>query len=579
MNAGELLRHYERVGDAPDAIPRLRRFILDLAVRGKLVPQDVNDGTAYVLLEEIDAKRSQLAVAGMTPKERASLNVVDDPFELPSSWVWTRLGRLTSYIQRGKSPKYADVGGSPVVSQKCVQWSGLDLSAARMVTVESLTDYDDTRFLRDNDLLWNSTGTGTIGRIIRVVQPPGRLVCDSHVTVVRCLGVHAEYIRTWLRSDAVYGGIEGRAAGSTNQVELTAQMAASQPVPLPPLAEQHRIVAKVDELMALCDRLEAARAEREAARDRLTGASLARLSAPDPETFREDARSVLDVLPAITARSDQVTLVRQAVLNLALRGALVETRPDDGSGLEVMAKVSNERARLIEQGVIRREAPLDPVDPREAPFELPTGWAWVRIGAAVLFTQYGTSQKSMVSESGVPVLAMGNIQSGRVIPDSAKRIPVEADELPALFLKKFDLLYNRTNSAELVGKTGIFLGDDDTATFASYLIRLRPSLVATEPQFLNLAMNTADFRTTQIMPLIKKQTGQANVNGSALKNMLIPMPPLAVQTRIVKKVAELMRLCDQLEESLDAIDRGRRRALEALLHQVLQPADALETTA
>jgi type I restriction enzyme S subunit len=92
-------------------------------------------------------------------------------------------------------------------------------------------------------------------------------------------------------------------------------------------------------------------------------------------------------------------------------------------------------------------------------------------------------------------------------------------------------------------------------------------------------MNTADFRTTQIMPLIKKQTGQANVNGSALKNMLIPMPPLAVQTRIVKKVAELMRLCDQLEESLDAIDRGRRRALEALLHQVLQPADALETTA
>jgi len=260
----------------------------------------------------------------------------------------------------------------------------------------------------------------------------------------------------------------------------------------------------------------------------------------------------------------------QFILDLALRGKMVETSPDDGSGLDVVAKVSAEREKLIQQGVIRREAALDPVQPEEVPFGLPNGWAWVRIGNAVLFTQYGTSQKSVASAIGVPVLAMGNIQDGAVLPDSAKRIPAESEELPALFLKKFDLLYNRTNSAELVGKTGIFLGEDDTATFASYLIRLRPSQIATEPRFLNLAMNTADFRTTQIMPLIKKQTGQANVNGSALKNMLIPMPPLATQTRIVNKVAELMSLCDQLEKSLERVDRTRSRVLNALLHQALQ---------
>ena len=119
-----------------------------------------------------------------------------------------------------------------------------------------LAAYEDIRFLREGDLLWNSTGTGTIGRVIRLIDPPERLVCDSHVTVVRCLLVSPEYIRTWLRTGNVYGLIEERAAGSTNQVELTAQMAFNQVVPLPPLAEQHRIVAKVDELMALCDRLE-----------------------------------------------------------------------------------------------------------------------------------------------------------------------------------------------------------------------------------------------------------------------------------------------------------------------------------
>jgi type I restriction enzyme S subunit len=577
MKADELLRQYEKVADAPNAIARLRRFILDLAVRGKLVPQDAGDAPAITLLHEIDAKRAEVDASRRAKIDRSQVDVSDVPFELPRTWVWTRLGRLTSYIQRGKSPKYADAGGSPVVSQKCVQWNGLDLSAARMVTMESLADYDEVRFLRDGDLLWNSTGTGTIGRVIRLIQPPIRLVCDSHVTVVRCLGVVPEYVRTWLRSDHVYGSIEGRAAGSTNQVELTGQMAISQLVPLPPLAEQRRIVAKVDELMALCDRLEAARAEREAARNRLTAASLVRLNTPDPETFSDDARFAFDTFRELTARSDQVALIRQAVLNLALRGQLVKIDAADGSGLDALAQVAAERDELVAQGAIRREAPLAPIQDADVPFELPRGWSWVRIGSAVLFTQYGTSQKAAASASGVPVLTMGNIQSGTVVPDSPKRIPEESEELPALYLKKFDLLYNRTNSAELVGKTGIFLGQDDTATFASYLIRLRPSVVATDPHFLNLAMNTSDFRTTQIVPLIKKQTGQANVNGSALKNMLIPMPSLAIQKRIVSKVAELMSLCDRIERSLiDTADR-RTRLLEALLHHALKPMEVMET--
>jgi len=574
MNAERLLRHYEKIADAPDAIARLRRFILDLAVRGKLVPQDANDEPASELLKRIAKEKARLVKAGEIRNPKALPPVDEDAaFDVPPTWRWTRLGTVTSYIQRGKSPKYAASDGSLVVSQKCVQWRGLDLTVAKQITVESLADYEDIRLLRDGDLLWNSTGTGTIGRVIRLIDPPEKLVCDSHVTVVRCLEIDPEYIRAWLRSDHVYALIEDRAAGSTNQVELTAQMAINQIVPLPPLAEQRRIVAKVDELMGLCDRLEAARVGREAVRDKLAAASLARLNAPDPETFKADARFALDALPALTTRPDQIKALRQTILNLAVRGKLVPQDANDEPASELLKRIAKERIDLVKRKEIRRENALDPIQLAEMPFDVPASWVWSRIGEAVLFTQYGTSQKSNPAEKGVPVLTMGNVQDGLVVWNNEKRIPETSEDLPALYLRKFDLLYNRTNSAELVGKTGIYLGEDGVRTFASYLIRLRPSLLSSNPRFLNMAMNTPEFRETQIVPLIKKQTGQANVNGTALKNMLVPLPPLAEQHRIVAKVDALMALCDRLEASLATAADTSRRLLDALLAEALAPAD------
>ena len=198
----------------------------------------------------------------------------------------------------------------------------------------------------------------------------------------------------------------------------------------------------------------------------------------------------------------------------------------------------------------------------------------ILLTALALFTQYGTSAKAVVSDTGVPVLTMGNIQDGNIVRKNEKRLPETSDELPSLYLRNLDLLYNRTNSAELVGKTGLFLGDDDSLTFASFLIRVRLHVEATSPHYVNLAMNAPDFRETQIVPHIKKQTGQANVSGSALKNMLIPprrTTPHRGQGRL------LMALCDRLEAALTTTETTRTRLLEALLHEALNPAtDTLE---
>ena len=549
-----LLQHFSLIADAPDAIARLRRFVLDLAVRGKLVPQDPNDEPASELLKRIAAEKARLVKAGEIRKEKP-LSPVEDAadFEVPKSWQWTRLERVTSYIQRGKSPKYAASDGSLVVSQKCVQWSGLDLTVAKRVTSESLADYEAIRFLRDGDLLWNSTGTGTIGRVIRLDNPPEKLICDSHVTVVRCLGVGPEYIRTWLRSDHVYARIEDCAAGSTNQVELTAQMAINQVVPLPPLAEQRRIVAKVDELMTLCDRLEAARTAREATRDRLAAASLARLGAPDPETFQADARFALNALSALTTRPDQIKALRQTILNLAVRGKLVPQDPND------------EPAAL----------PLAVCE--ERPTALPGMWRITRLTNMLSEdTRNGYSRRPDDAADGIPILRIsaGTVRTDGVVAEEEHKLisGINSEVRQQYTLTRGDLLACRFNGNKaFVGRLTVFndyLGIQPI--YPDKLIRVRVRSSIAVPRFVQFASDT-DIVRTEVEAVCATTVGNWGISASNLKEIRFPLPPLAEQHRIVAKVDELMALCDRLEASLAVAASTRRRLLDALLHEALDP--------
>ncbi|MGE3064909.1 MAG: restriction endonuclease subunit S [Hyphomicrobiaceae bacterium] len=579
MNAERLLAHYDKIADAPDAIARLRRFILDLAVRGKLVAQDAKDEPASDLLKRIAKEKARLVKAGEIRKDKPLPPVDEDAdFDVPATWRWTRLGAVTSYIQRGKSPKYAASDGSPVVSQKCVQWRGLDLSVAKQITVESLTDYEDIRFLRDGDLLWNSTGTGTIGRVVRLSHTPEKLVCDSHVTVVRCLNVDPEYIRIWLQSDHVYALIEDRAAGSTNQVELTAQMAINQVVPLPPLAEQRRIVAKVDELMGLCERLEATRTGREAARDRLAAASLARLNAPDPETFQSDARFALDVLPALTTRPDQIKALRQTILNLAVRGKLVPQDPNDEPASELLKRIAKERTGPEAMKKARRKGEPD-VSSLRTDTPLPVGWLWTNIDEIALSMRYGTSTKCEYAAPGVPVLRIPNVSDGVVSLDDIKFGPLTDGEIRDLALNAGDLLMIRSNgSLDIVGRSAVVTPEADGMAFAGYLVRLRLSVANIKPEYIWQALNSTDVRG-QIEKPIRSAVGLKNVNLTEFGALTIPLPPLAEQHRIVAKVDALMALCDRLEASLTATAATRRRLLDALLAEALAPAEDRELEA
>ena len=238
----------------------LPKSILQAAVQGKLVPQDKNDEPASELLKRIQAEKAILIKEGKLKKEKPLPPITEDeiPYDLPEGWVWCRAIDVCSYIQRGKSPTYSETKTYPVVSQKCVQWKGMDMSKARFIAPETVSKYEGSRKLTTGDLLWNSTGQGTLGRIAiydERLNPYKYAVADSHVTVLRPLQVLSKYMYYWFAGPEVQSTIEERATGSTKQIELATSTIMSYIFPLPPLEEQQRIVTKVDELMALCDEL------------------------------------------------------------------------------------------------------------------------------------------------------------------------------------------------------------------------------------------------------------------------------------------------------------------------------------
>ena len=183
---------------------------------------------------------------------------IDDelPFEIPDSWVWVRLIDICEYIQRGKSPKYSPIKKYPVIAQKCNQWSGFSIEKAQFIEPETITSYGMERFLQDNDLMWNSTGLGTLGRMAvykSASNPYGLAVADSHVTVIRPLKefISPQYLYYYFSNPTVQSVIEDQADGTTKQKELSATTVRTYLVPLPPYNEQIRIVKQIETVLPL----------------------------------------------------------------------------------------------------------------------------------------------------------------------------------------------------------------------------------------------------------------------------------------------------------------------------------------
>ena len=256
---------------------KLRKSILQEAIQGKLVPQIAEEGSAQELLEQIKEDKRKLVKEGKLKKSALNDSVIfrgDDnkyweksedeavcideeiPFEIPSNWAWVRLDDICSFIHRGKSPKYSPIKKYPVVAQKCNQWVGFSIEKAKFIEPQSITSYNSEYFLQDRDLMWNSTGLGTLGRMAiyyTLLNPYELAVADSHVTVIRPYKTYivSEYLYYYFASNTVQSVIEDKSDGSTKQKELATKTVKSYLVPLPPFAEQLRIVQKIKSVTSI----------------------------------------------------------------------------------------------------------------------------------------------------------------------------------------------------------------------------------------------------------------------------------------------------------------------------------------
>ena len=283
-----LVEEYGRVENAREALDaalpgRLRKSVLQLAVQGGLVPQDPADEPASTLLERIRGQRRKLVAEKKMKAPKGGESIIfagsdgrryekrvdargresepvciedEIPFEIPESWEWARLESVTTYIQRGKSPKYSTVEKYPVIAQKCNQWSGFSVEKARFIDPATISKYADERILKDGDLLWNSTGLGTLGRMAVYDSAKNRYgwaVADSHVTVIRTREdwLDHRFAFAYFAGPSVQSEIEDQASGSTKQKELAQETVRNYLIPVPPLAEQRRIVYEVDWLFKI----------------------------------------------------------------------------------------------------------------------------------------------------------------------------------------------------------------------------------------------------------------------------------------------------------------------------------------
>ncbi len=571
MNAGRLLALYEKVAEAPDAIERLRRFVLDLAVRGKLVEQDPADEPASELMKRIGMEKKRLGVKHPT----SPLNEDEVSFELPAGWCWTRIGEICSKTGSGSTPRggrdvYKKSGVSFLRSQN-VYNDGLRLDEVVFIDRQTHERMKGTRVL-SGDLLLNITG-GSTGRCGIVPADFAEANISQHVAIIRpVIGGMESFLHGLILSPYFQAFIfdeqtgAGRGGLPKNRMDRIA-------VALPPLAEQRRIVAKVEELMALLDRLETARIARETTRDQLTASSFTRLTAPGTtaEDFPVHARFAFDALPALTARPDQIKTIRQTILNLAVRGRLVEQDPADEPASELLERIAKRKVdRRRETGDARIKIAPDP-NPTALPMEVPDGWGVQSFENLFLFIDYRGKTPSK-TDAGIALITAKNIRMGSLNREPREYVSNATYRgwMTRGFPEIGDLLF--TTEAPLAN---VCLNDiDEPFALAQRVICLKP-FEKVDTKFLMFAI-MSDIMQSLIEAHSTGLTAKG-IKAAKLKPLPLPIPPLAEQHRIVVKVDTLMALCDRLEVALTEASTTRTHLLEALVHQALSLVSEEET--
>jgi len=570
MNPKQLLAHFERISEAPDAVAQLRYFILGLATRGKLVEQDPKDEPASELLKRIEAERKRLVEDGQLKKHKVKpSNKAETPFILPASWEWSTLSNIFQYdagIKR--APK----------SLKQEQWllelEDIEKNTGRLVEQISVSERQSkstkSEFLA-NDILYGKLRP-YLNKVI-VADKPGYSTTEI-VALRPYLPLCSSYCALALRRPDFVDYVT-RLGQGTKMPRLRREDALVAPFPLPPLAEQQRIVARVEELMGLCDQLEAAQVEREEKRDKLLTASLHRLNQTDaePKVFRTGVKFHLNTLNQTTARPDHMQHLRQSILNLAVRGKLVAQDLNDEPASKLLKRIEEEKEQLIAAKEIKRPKRSSRDQEANHSIPIPQGWTWVTFRHILVALQTGPFGSSLHQRDyqvgGTPVINPASIKTKGLLP--IEKMAVGSDTLERLSNFKIRLGNIVMARRGEMGRCAVVSEKEDgwLCGTGSLILKL-PKCIC--PHFISMLIGS---------PVIRNHLGGAsvgatmqNLNQTILLSTSFGLPPLAEQKRIVARVDKLMAICDQLEATLNDTQTYGHNFLDAVLHEALSSSNS-----
>jgi type I restriction enzyme S subunit len=373
-------QHFKHFANAPGGVAKLREMVLQLAVQGKLVPQDPNDEPASELLRRIKAERDKLVKAGKfkKPKPLSPVSAKEVPHPIPDSWKWTRVREVTHDLGQGvPHERFTYVDVTSIDSRRGVISEHVQVldaneapSRARKRVVPGSVIYSTVR-----PYLLNVA-------VVDREYSPKPIVSTAFSVLHPYDGVVPQYLLIYLRGSVFTGYVNEAMKGMAYPAINDAKMSVG-PVPLPPTPEQKRIVAKVDELMKRCDELEAQQQHRATERVQVSSACLHRLTSPDVESTPEAWRRVRSNFDELYGCVETVSALRKSILQLAVQGKLVPQDPNDEPASELLKRIKAEKDKLVKAGKIKKPKPLPPVNPEEKPFAVPSGWAWTRLAVIV----------------------------------------------------------------------------------------------------------------------------------------------------------------------------------------------------
>ena len=481
----------------------LKKSILQYAMQGKLVPQDPSDEPASELLKRIKAQKDQLIKDGKIKKEKPLPPITQDeiPYDLPQGWQWVKLGNI-SMVNGGyafKSSEYKNVGIRVVRISDFNELGFVNNNIVRYDYNRKLDDY----LLEEKNIILCMTG-GTVGKSLFVKNLTEPMVTNQRVGTIKILGVIEDYINYSILSPLTQQVIT-ESKNSTND-NISIETIKNFLIPLPPLAEQKRIVEKLEEILPLID-----------------------------EYGKNE-----EILSEMNQKLPKQ--IRQSILQYAVQGKLVEQNPQDEPASELLKRIKAEKEQLIKEGKIKKEKPLPPITQDEIPYDLPQGWEWVRLGNVGLSNIGLTYKPADVtqSDSGIPVLRSSNIQNNKIDLQDLVRVTTEIKN-QNLFVEISDILIcARNGSKNLVGKSAIITELKEPMTFGAFMAIFRSQI----NNWVKIYLDSLLFKKTleSVNTVTINQITQNN-----LKNAIIPLPPLAEQKRIVAKVEELMTLVNKLE--------------------------------